>query len=616
MEQWLDSVYSDGTEEFVDRLEPKIGDSVEVMIRMHESAPVQAVFVRTVPNGAEHFERAEVKKTIHGLVYFGAKIKINEPRVHYQFYIVCEDVIYYVTQKGITTYIPDETYDFVLLTDYRHPSWIADAVFYQIFPDRFACGDPENGVRDGSYSFQGHTTIRRKNFCEKPYTYDKGFNLDFHGGDLKGIKNKIPYLKRLGVTALYINPIFKAPTTHKFDCVDFFHVDSYLGGDAALAELSDALHENGLRLILDISINHTGTAHKWFREKEPYYFFNEDGSYDGWCGNPDLPVLNYSNEKLHDIIYRDRDSVIRKWLKAPYSIDGWRFDVADVLARKDESQLDVLLWKELRKSIKEENSDAYILAEDWGDCGEHLQGDQWDSAMNYFGCGRVIRQFIGLQDLFNERVPELAVIPYKMTAKDFRNRVMEHLAKIPFALWLNQFNLIGSHDVGRIHNYPSVSQNVYEGAVILQFMLIGAPSIYYGDEAEIDGWTTNNEGFRFPMPWNRDFENCERFKFYQRMIHIRKSHKCMTAGGMKFIYSEGRILAIARFLYDEVIVAVVSQEEENKKIFLELENVGARAPIGNKDMFDKTIAYNKNTEGGIELNVEAKKAYIFKCRMV
>ena len=151
---------------------------------------------------------------------------------------------------------------------------------------------------------------------------------------------------------------------------------------------------------------------------------------------------------------------------------------------------------------------------------------------------------------------------------------------------------------------------------ILQFMLIGAPSIYYGDEAEIDGWTTNNEGFRFPMPWNKEFENCDRFKFYQRMIHIRKSHKCMTTGGMKFIYCEGRILAIARFLYDEVIVAVVSQEEENKKILLELKNVGARAPIGNQDMFDKTIAYNETIKGGIELNVEAKKAYIFKCQMV
>jgi len=633
MDKWLESVYSDGTAEFVSNPSPKLFENVTVKIRMYEDAPVKHVFLRSIPNGAERLEEAHIVKKEHGLVYYEAPLAITENRIQYHFYLVCDDIVYFYNQKEITTYVPDHTYDFVLLANYEQPAWVKKAVFYQIFPERFCNGNPENDVQDGEYSQDGHPTIKMKNWEDKALTYQEGFCLDFYGGDLEGVKEKIPYLKELGVTAVYLNPIFTAPSAHKYDCIDYFHVDPHLGGDEALAELSKALHENDMKLILDISINHTGTAHKWFNKdgtyfdksegaynnpdstERSYYFFKDDNTYHGWFDNPGLPTLNYTADSLREIIYRAEDSVLKKWLKPPYSIDGWRFDVADVFARNNEVQLGHELWPEIRKSIREVNPQAYILAEDWGDCAHYLQGDEWDSPMNYYGCGRVIRQFLGEPDLFMGRNEILKKVPYKMTAEDVKGRVMEHLAKIPYVMWENQFNLFDSHDVSRLHNNPKVHPEEYRGAIMFQFTLVGAASIYYGDEAGVDGVLDTNEGCRYPMPWSKDFKNSEVYKLYQTMAHMKAQHKALSEGGMKFLYAEGNVVAIARFCEEEVFVTVISTSDKTEKIRLPLGAVGAVSPKGNADIFGKNLVYHKADENGIELVVEAHQSYFMECEM-
>ena len=630
MEQWLESVYSDGTVYFVSKPEPKLFDTVTVWIRMYEDAPMRHVFLRTVPNGAEKLIEAEKRKTEHGLAYYAAELEITESRMQYHFYIVCDDIVYFYNQKGITTYLPDHTYDFVLLADYVQPAWVKEAVFYQIFPERFCNGNPDNDVKDGEYSIDGHPSIHMKNWEDKALTYKEGFCLDFYGGDLQGIQEKIPYLKELGVTAVYLNPIFTAPSVHKYDCIDYFHVDPHFGGDETLAELSRALHENGMKLILDISINHTGSAHKWFNKdglffdksvgaynnpdslERKYYFFEDDNTYHGWWDKPELPTLNYTADFLRDVIYRAETSVLKKWLKPPYSIDGWRFDVADVFARHNEVQLAHELWPEIRTSIREENPQAYILAEDWGDCASYLQGTEWDSPMNYYGCGRVIRQFLGEPDLFMDRNEILRKVPYKMTAQDVEGRVMEHLAKLPYVMWENQFNLFDSHDVSRLHNNPKVHPDEYRGAILFLFTLVGAASIYYGDEAGIDGVLGTNEGCRYPMPWSRDYRNSEVYKLYRTMAHKKARHKALSQGGMKFLYAQGYVVAIARFCDDEVFVTVISASDKTEKIRLPLGAVGATEPKGKADVFGKTLEYRQMDLNSIELTVEAHQSYFIE----
>ncbi len=630
-EKWLESVYSDGSRFFVSNPEPELGETVTIRLRLYADAPVKHVLLRSVPDGVERLTEMHRAEADHGLAYYIGDLQMTEYRMQYQFYLVCEDVIYYYNQKEITTYIPDQTFDFVLMTDYRQPSWVKNSVFYQIFPDRFYNGNPKNDVQDGEYKLNGHPAIKVRDWTQKPLAYEQGFCLDFYGGDLEGVKAKIPYLKELGVNAVYLNPVFRAPSVHKYDCIDYFHVDPHLGGDGALAELSAALHDNGMRLILDISINHTGTAHMWFNrdglffdksqgafnnpgsEERGYYFFEEGTDrYLGWLGVQDLPTLNYTSAELRRIIYEAENSVIRKWLKPPYSIDGWRFDVADTFARNKEFQLAHEIWPGLRKSIREENPDAYILAEDWGDCAPYLQGKEWDSPMNYYGCARVFRQFAGEPDLFHARNPLLKEVPYKMTAEDVKARVMEHLAKLPFAIWQNQFNLIDSHDVPRLHNNPKINSDEYRGVIIMQFMLVGTASIYYGDEVQIDGRTSDNEGCRAPFPWDRDFRENDTWKFYQQLAHRKAEDRLLAEGGQKFLYAAGGVLALARFTRERALVAVMSVSGRDEVIRLPLGVLGASGFSGERDVFGSPIELlaGECDRHSVRMIVRAHKAYL------
>ena len=630
--QWQESVHSDGTAEFVSNPCPKLNETVQVRICMYEDAPVKAVVLRSTPNGGEELTEMRVWKKERGFVYYEADLTMVEKRMEYHFYLVCEDGIWFYNQKEVTGCMPTNAHNFVLLADYVQPAWVRDAVFYQIFPDRFCNGDPSNDVRSGEYIFDGHPTIRVEDWNTPGMTYEQGHCLDFYGGDLQGIREKIPYLKELGVTAIYLNPIFIAPTMHKYDCIDYFHVDPHFGGDEALAELSAALHENGMKLIVDISINHTGATHKWFNRdalffpksegaynnpdapERSYYFFEEGNRYHGWWGIENMPTLNYTSDALRDIIYRSENSVLKKWLKPPYSIDGWRFDVADVFARNGEIQLADELWREIRESIKAENPEAYILAEDWCDCAEHLQGDQWDSAMNYFGCGRVIRSFLGESDLFNCRHPLLKHIPAKISAEDVKQRVLNHLAQLPHALWENQFNLFDSHDASRLANNPKVNREEYRGAVMFQFLLTGAPSIYYGDEADIDGVLDTNEGCRYPMPWDKDFKNSVIFRLHQTLAQAKHSHEALCSGGMKFLYAENDVVAIARFNGSEVFVGVISTNDEDVTIRLPLGAVGASVP--KKELFDRMPAFEACGEHAVSLTVKAHESYFMECELL
>lgn len=628
---WMESVYSDGTCYFVSNPIPKLGEKIAIYLRMHISSPVNHVFLRMVNNGAEHLELMELDHIEKGLAYYKASCTMNEKMLRYQFYLVTDSIIYYYTQKEITTYIPDTTYDFKILAGYEAPEWVKESVFYQIFPDRFFNGNEENDVKSGEYSFDGHETTQIKDWTQPALKYVEGFCLDFYGGDLEGVAQKISYLKELGVNAIYLNPIFYAATVHKYDCLDYFTVDPHFGGDEALAQLTKLLHENGMKVILDISINHTGTAHKWFNKEASffdkslgaylnkdskernYYFFEEDtDKYKAWFDVETLPTLNYTSQELRDILYRNEDSVLKKWLKAPYYIDGWRFDVADVMARNNEIQLQHEVWPEIRKSIKEVNPQAYILAEDWGDCAEYLQGDEWDSPMNYYGCARIIRQFAGEPDLYLDRHEILRKVKYKPTAKDMTNRIMEHLAKLPTVIQQNQFNLLDSHDTHRLHNNVDVNWNDYRGSVIMLFTLIGATNIYYGNEAEIGGRLEDVEGCRYPMPWEKNFEEGKFYELYRKLAHIKRENKAFTDGGFKIISDDNYVLSYARFTRDQVWIVVCSNDDQERQIKIPLSFFGVEGFNKVNDALGMALSYELDLEQGMILKVQPHTSYVFQ----
>ncbi|MCL2378632.1 MAG: alpha-amylase family glycosyl hydrolase [Defluviitaleaceae bacterium] len=627
MEKWLNSAYTDCTKYFVSNPLPKKGEKIEISFRLLESAPVTNIFLRTKQNGVEILNEMYKDYVKNGLQYYKTSIIPYEDMLHYHIYMVTEDCIYYLTQRGITPYIPDETYDYKILINYQQPSWVKGSVFYQIFPDRFYNGNPDNDVKPGEYTFNGQPTQRIENWDTKPEPYTKSFCLDFYGGDLEGVKAKIPYLKRLGVTAIYLNPIFIAATVHKYDCLDYFTVDPHFGGDKALAELTDALHKEGMKLILDVSINHTGIAHKWFNKEatffpktqgaynnpsapeREFYFFDENNKYKAWFDVETLPTLNFTSQTLRDKLYRAHDSVVKKWLKPPYNIDGWRFDVADTMARNDILQLHHEVWPEIRKSVKEEKPDAYILGEDWTDCAEFLQGDEWDSSMNYFGCARPLREFAGEGDLFCVRSPVLRDKKYKPTAKHVAERIRSHLCKLPTVIQENQFNLLDSHDVGRLHNNKKIDPRHVRGAVIMMFCLPGTPNIYYGDEAGIDGTIETVEGCRYPMPWSRNFETEEPFVLYSMLSKLKTGKDALRDGGFKILHENDYVFAFARFTGESMIIAIFSTDDNAREIRIPLNDFGMQKAKGHEIFGNAGYA----VEGAdAVITVQPHESYLFE----
>jgi alpha-glucosidase len=201
-----------------------------------------------------------------------------------------------------------------------------------------------------------------------------------------------------------------------------------------------------------------------------------------------------------------------------------------------------------------------------------------------------------------------------MTAQDVKNRVMEHLAKIPYVFWGNQFNLFDSHDVPRLHNNPKVHRSEYRGAVIFQFMLPGAASIYYGDEAAIDGTIDTTEGCRYPMPWSRDFTGCENYRLYRTLAHCKGAHEALRSGGMKFLYAQDGVVALARFLGDQVFVGVISTNDTDVSIRLPLGAVGAGAPVGGEDLLGTPLHYVSEDDHSIRFTAKAHTAYFMQCK--
>lgn len=595
MKKILKSVYSDSTRFYVSNPYPEIGEKIDVKLRMIKNTKVDKVFVRYKKLGMEILKEMDLIETKNSMNYYQGQIECHEDLLSYHFYIVSGNNIYFYNQAGVTSYLPDESRDFKILVNYKGPAWMSKTVFYQIMTDRFYNARPDLTIEDGAYTYQGHKPYREE-WTNEPKEYDDSHCMDFYGGDLYGIIEKLDYLQDLGVNGLYLNPIFTSPTMHKYDALDYFEIDPSLGGDKALEELTKEVHKRGMKIILDISVNHTSSAAKWFNksgefypkeigaynnpesQERSYYFISEDGSYESWFDVETMPSLDYSNGDVRRIIYKAEDSVLKKWLNPPYNIDGWRFDVADVMARSERVNVYHEVWEDIARELKKTNEESLILAEDWTDASEMYDGKKWDSTMNYFQSARPIREFAGEGDLFIIRNQYLKEIPYRTTGEDLKNRILSFLNKTPSQIQYQMFNLIDSHDVSRLHNNPKVDFEVYKGAVITLFGLPGAVNIYYGDEKFLDGRIENNEGCRYPMDWSENLADHKQeiFKLYRTLSRLKTSNETLQDGGFRVIKAKDDLFAFIRFTDQEAFVFVWSRSTSISEVKVKLGRFGLK----------------------------------------
>lgn len=412
------------------------------------------------------------------------------------------------------------------------PKWVKDAVFYQIFPERFANGnkanDPKGVLPWGS----------------KP-TYD-----NFMGGDLAGVRQQIPYIKSLGVNAIYFNPLFKASSNHKYNTADYMQIDPSFGTNAEFKSLIGELHKNGIKVIIDGVFNHTGDDHVWFEDakkngqKSKYWNYytiwgfpvttDPKPNYNAWWGFGSLPQLKAAeNKEVQEHLYQ----VTEYWTKQ--GIDGWRLDVPNEIASDD-------FWRTWRKKVRAINPEAYIVGEIWEDGSHWLQGDQFDSVMNY-QFRKAMLDFFAYQQL---------------SVDDLDNRLGELRRRYGQEVTEAMFNILGSHDVPRILSEAGGDVKKAKEATFFQMVYPGSPVVYYGDEVSMEG--AKDPDNRKTMAWERT-RNSDMLAFTQKLIKIRKANPALRGGDFRTVLRHNHFRQFA-----------FVREDEGQKILVAL-NSGAEA---------------------------------------
>ena len=560
--QWSDSIHHDSSELYLSETLPRIGDEVTVWIRTPRSADIQALYLRSRPDGEWRRVPMRIARSDVYYDWWSAQLPITMHHNNYCFHFLTQGGSFFYNQFGVSPVDCPDTFNFTLLGDYDAPLWARDQVFYQIFPERFDNGEPGNDRRAGEPTLMGKPVMQRE-WGELPKPFEESLTVEFFGGDLQGITRRLDYLADLGVTALYLTPIFDAETNHFYVIRDFHHIAACLGGDAALEALCRGLRDRGMRIILDITPNHIGFNHPWYLEAkadpdsesaEFFYRHPRTGAIEHWLGVPELVKLNYNSQKLRDRIYRGVESPIRKWLRPPFSIDGWRLDVANMTGNFWHTQRASEVWREMRSAIKAENPQAYMLGEYFQDGSPHLQGDQLDAAMNYQGFNTPARRWLGQGDLhISPERPhgDLTPFPTESLALQWRH----YLTAIPYAIALQQFNQLGSHDISRPLRVAGGDRALVKAGLALLMAFPGVPCVYYGDEVGLDGGRDPDN--RRCMPWDEALWDSEQRDFHQKVIKIRKGSHAMKQGGFQILRAAGDVIAFQRQSRREQIIAVV-----------------------------------------------------------
>jgi neopullulanase len=448
------------------------------------------------------------------------------------------------------------------------PPWVKDAIFYQIFPDRFA-----RSRRLPDLGFEA---------WDSPPTVH-----GFKGGDLYGIAEKLGYLRELGITAIYLNPVFASASNHRYHTYDYFNVDPLLGGNEALRKLLKEAHKRGMRVILDGVFNHSGRGLWQFHHvletggASPYknwFHFDEDrlqgrkhwgaypshheqemiqreGSlkaigYQGWWNMPALPKFNTNTPAVREFLF----SAAEHWIK--FGIDGWRLDVPGEI--DDDS-----FWQEFRRRVRAVNPEAYIVGEMWHEAQRWLQGNQFDATMNYLVTAAALSFFGGHRldmELVNRVGGLQGRIHPSMQAREFADEIDRLFNLYRPEITQAQLNLLDSHDMPRFLSCVGGDKSALKLAWLFMFTIPGAPCIYYGDEIGLDGG--HDPDCRKSFPWEESKWDVELLNYVKACIALRKAHPELRQAGYKRLFAEHGVYAFARFGADrELIVALNASDE-------------------------------------------------------
>jgi alpha-glucosidase len=569
---FLDSIHHSGSSRYVHPNDPRLGGEVTIRLRTGLDAPIQRIILRTCPDGEQLFTpmQPENQARTGACRWWCATIRIIMPLTSYRFLIISNEAIYWYNGSGIHSFNPTDAEDFRILADYQAPDWVRSSVFYQIFPDRFADGDPSNNVQDGEYEYAGFHS-RARQWGEPPTTRSRAAMVEFYGGDLLEIINRLDYISDLGANALYLNPVFTAFSNHRYDVIDYFSVDPHLGGNASLVDLRHALTERGMRYLLDIVPNHCGILHPWFQAAladpdaptaEYFTFRNHPDEYESWLGVRTLIKLNYRSAALRNVMYAGSDSVFRHWLRPPYSADGWRIDVANMLARQGPDQMGLEVGRGIRQAVKNDNPQAYLMGENFFDASNQLLGDCWDGVMNYSGFEIPLGSWLYRMNVCVPGQSQPIVPGKRWTTEALVNSWSAFRAAIPWAIACQQFNLIGSHDTPRLLNLLKGNRLLLRLAVALLFTYPGVPCIYYGDEIGLGADLGMDS--RQCMSWDPSTWDLDLRAWYKTLARLRRTSQALMHGGYQVLFIDPDTLVYQRDTDEEIVLVIASRDEQTR----------------------------------------------------
>ena len=545
--------HHDGSERYVSTLAPTLGERVTVFVR---TTGVDRLYVRTVPDGEPSFAPAEVdRRTPHGVTWWRATVTVRNPVTRYRFLLAGPGGPQWLNQLGTFPHdVPDST-DFRLVAYDPPPEWSRDAVVYQIFPDRFARSAAAEARPTPSWAIpcDWDTPV----VGTGPQTPRQ-----FYGGDLDGITERLDHLAALGVNTLYLTPIFPARSNHRYDAAAFDRVDPLLGGDEALARLAGAVHARGWRILGDLTTNHCGDAHPWFRaaraapdapEREMFYF-DPDGGYESWLGVASLPKLDWASSELRRRFLAGPDALATRWLRPPVGLDGWRVDVANMTGRRGRDDHTHTVAALLRAAMAAVRPDALLLAEHGHDATGDLDRDGWHGTMNYAGFTRPVWTWL--------RGPELDLthflgVPGPVPARPGPAVLATMRAFAALTSWRSltaSWNLLSSHDTPRIRTVVGSAERQAVAAGLL-FTLPGTPMVFAGDELGLRG--ENGEASRTPMPWHRRETWDERtLQCYRELVALRAGQPALRRGGLRWLHADADALVFERETAGESVLVL------------------------------------------------------------
>ena len=558
--------HHDGSELYVSNIAPKIGDTVNLKVRVPNDYIFQEAFIRVYEDAEPRTYKLSRVKKLNTESWYQVSITIHNLHTIYRFVFIGDGKYEWLNAYGLSDHDVHSNNDFQIVAIPDNPQWIHSSVFYQIFPDRFARSGTINEIPDWAYP---------RDWNELPRGRSKFTGQELYGGDLLGVQQHLDHVSDLGVNGIYFTPMFPSRSNHRYDATSFDHIDPVLGGDKAFQSLIAVAKKKKIRILGDLTSNHCGKGHDWLakakknpRSKEHGYFYWDKKikwGYVGWFGLESLPKLNYSSQALRQTMYGAKNSIVKKWLTPKFGMAGWRIDVGNMTGVQGPDNFHSEVAQGIRQAMQEVNPDTWLVAENGDFKASDLNGLGWQGAMNYQGFMRPFWNWINKNPEITGGFQGLPFAMPKINGAQLVASIQEFNASVPWRSLTASMLLLDSHDTARFRTVVLGDKAAHVAAMTMMLTYPGVPSIFAGDEIGLEGsW---GEDSRRTINWEDrsqwDFEFMAQVK---NLIELRKTHDALINGGLRWVAVEDDFIAYLRESKGESILTLVARHAVSTKI--------------------------------------------------